>query len=394
MVSVEEAIQLIEQNTSQLKPYSIELPKALGYALSENILAPISLPPFEQSAMDGYAIAQDNDKTIRFKLIGETKAGDESNSELKAGEAIRIFTGAMVPKGATAVIMQEHTKVAKHEVQILQDIKARGNIRPIGEQIKAGDLALPKGTVLNPASIGFLASLGIKHVKVFSKPRVGLIVTGNELVEAGQKLKPGQIYESNSLMLLAALKQSGIEVELMKTLQDNLDLTIQTIKESVINTDVLILSGGISVGDYDFVGKAMEELHVNQIFYKVKQKPGKPLFFGTKNNCRIFALPGNPSASLSCFYHYVLPAIRIMSGRKPYALEKRTVQLKEQYTKQDNRAHFLKAKVDDNYVAILEGQSSAMLHTYSVANALIYIPEDKQESKKGELVAAYLLPTF
>ncbi len=393
MISVEEAISLIEKNVAPLTSISQELEKSLGYVLAEDIKAPIDLPPFNQSAMDGYAIAHlKTTKTNRFKIIGEVQAGDTSTIELEEGEAVRIFTGAMIPKGVSAVVMQEMTEVEEAEVVIQQDIAMGSNIRLIGEQVSKNQLALAKGTVLNPAGIGYLSSLGIDKVRVFSKPKVGLIVTGNELVKAGNALKPGQIFESNSSMLVAAFRQFRVELLDVEYVEDDLNSTIECIKGLLNSVDVLVLSGGISVGDYDFIGQALGELGVEQIFYKVKQKPGKPLFFGKKENCRVFALPGNPSASLSCFYHYVLPYIQLKHGKSPHTLEKIELVLNNDYSKKGDHALFLKAMAVGEKVEVLEGQSSAMLHTFAVANALIYLPSHQNEVRKGEKVATYLLP--
>ena len=394
MISVEGAKKLVTQHTEVLPSIEIKLAEGLGYVLSEDVYAPISHPPFEQSAMDGYAIGQfsKNIPFNTFKLVGETKAGDLSTFSLKEGEAIRIFTGAMVPCGAMSVIMQEATEVIGDELIIHQEIKAGSNIRPEGNQIKVGQLALPKGTALSPAGLGFLADLGITQLKVYAKPKVSLIVTGNELVKAGQELQKGQIYESNSTTLTAALLATGINVASTKLVQDSLEQTTLTIQKMMESMEVIIISGGISVGDYDFVGEALKNLNVEEVFYKVNQKPGKPLFFGKKGKCLIFALPGNPSAALLCYYQYVMPTIRKMCGKSVHSLEKRNLVLKNGYIKKGDRAHFLKAKVEGETVEILEGQSSAVLYTFAVANALVYIPGNKDEVQKGELVEVQMLP--
>ena len=394
MISVERAKKLVEQNTEVLSSIEIGLAEGLEYVLSEDVYAPISHPPFQQSAMDGYAIGQfkKNTPSNTFKLVGEVKAGDLSTFSLKEGEAIRIFTGAIVPNGTMSVIMQEVTEVNGDELFINQEIKAGSNIRLEGSQIKVGELALPKGTALSPAGLGFLADLGITILKVYSKPKVGLIVTGNELVKAVQKLQKGQIYESNSTTLTSALSATGINVAATKSVQDSLEQTTLTIQKMMESMEVIIISGGISVGDYDFVGEALKSLNVEEVFYKVKQKPGKPLFFGKKNKCLVFALPGNPSAALTCYYQYVLPTIRKMCGKSVHSLEKRHLELKNGYVKKGDRAHFLKAKVEGDTVEILEGQSSAMLYSFAVANALVYIPENKDEVQSGELVEVQMLP--
>ena len=226
---------------------------------------------------------------------------------------------------------------------------------------------------------------------MFPKPRIGLIVTGSELVPAGQGLKPGQIYESNSATIDAAIKSSGFTLEQIAVVEDNLEKTTEEIQDMMNQLDVVILSGGISVGDYDFVGKAMKILEVKELFYKVNQKPGKPIFFGKTPSTLLFALPGNPSASLLCYYEYVLPALGKMSGFAS-GLKKINTILKGSYLKRGSRAHFLKANVNNNITEILEGQSSAMLHTFATANALAYVPANKSELKEGDEIEVHILP--
>ncbi|MBL4704585.1 MAG: molybdopterin molybdotransferase MoeA [Flavobacteriales bacterium] len=394
MISVKEAIDLVSENSSLLPGVLVELTSSLGYVLAEDVHSPIPHPPFNQSAMDGYAVGSFNKNEVhdRFKLVGEIKAGDSSTVSLLPGEAVRIFTGGMVPDGTMSVIMQEVVTANGSEITIKGDIKLNSHIRPLGEQIKKGQLALSKGTQLTPAGIGFLCGLGITHVTVYPQPKIGIIITGSELVQAGTPLLAGQIYESNSATIIAALRSTGFDVTVTETVEDDLPLTISTIKKMMAAVDVIILSGGISVGDYDHVGIALQKLGVDTIFYKVKQKPGKPIFFGKTSECMFFALPGNPSASLLCYYQYVLPAIRKMSGIESIFLEKKLLPLQSSYVKKGNRAHFLKAVVKGNEVSSLHGQSSSMLHTFAISNALVFIPEDKDEVKSGELVEVHLLP--
>ena len=392
MISVEKAKQLVNENSFLLEPTTIQLVESVGYVLAEDILAPISLPPFNQSAMDGYAIGGILEDSKTYKLVGEIKAGDIGVLPLNKDEAIRIFTGALVPKSAECVIMQEVTTVINGKVTINSEIKSGSNIRLEGEQIKTGDVALPKGTPLTPAGVGFLSGLGISEVKVYAKPKIGLIITGSELVEAGKQLKSGQIYESNSATLKAALASTNFECKATIVVEDTLKSTIIAIEKMMNSMDVVILSGGISVGDYDFVGKALNDLAVKPVFYKVKQKPGKPVFFGKKNKHLFFALPGNPSAALLCYYQYVLLAARKMSGIQNNELKIEKLESVNEYVKKGERAHFLKAIAENGKVEILTGQSSAMLHTYSIANALAYIPADVNKVEKGALIEVYLLP--
>ncbi len=319
MISVEQASKIIFESIDFTnKSVEIALSDALGYVLYHDVISPINMPPFRQSAMDGYAINLHD--SHNYALIGEVKAGDGHQLHLKPGDAVRIFTGAAVPDSANAVVMQEKTSIKDNALTIDSSVVVNENIRPLGEQVLEGQVALKKGAKLNPAAIAYLATLGITQVKVYQKPTIAIIVTGNELAEAGENLQHGQIYESNAIMLRIALKQMGYDKISFHKVADNYNDTLNLLDNVISNNEVILVSGGISVGDYDFVGKALAELNVVEHFYKVNQKPGKPLFFGKKDDKIIFALPGNPAASLSCFYIYVIAAIEILSGNSKYKL--------------------------------------------------------------------------
>ncbi|MDC0230767.1 molybdopterin molybdotransferase MoeA [Aureispira] len=390
MISVQEAKKIVSELNKSKKKVKIPLHKALGFVLSEDILSPIHMPPFDQSAMDGYALRFG--EGLSYNIVGEVQAGSALQPRLKHGEAVRIFTGSAVPSDADAVIMQEKTKQKEKKLLIDEQPFNKQNIRPCGEQIKAGELALSKGTSISPAAIGFLAGLGIESVSVFQKPNISIIATGNELVRAGNKLKRGQIYESNAIMLESVMKKNGFEIQSSYHIKDNYKQTVETINKLISTNNFIIISGGISVGDYDFVGKALIELSVHQLFYKVRQKPGKPMFLGTKGGCTIFALPGNPAAALSCYYQYVLTALKHAAGEKDFSLKKLFLPISDNYNKKGDRAHFLKAKIINEGVRILNKQSSAMLFSFADADALVYIPEDKKFTQSGELVEVHLLP--
>lgn len=391
MITVEKALELTNSSIKKTEVItSLLLSETLGYVLAKDVLSPISMPPFRQSAMDGYALGSTEEK--EFKLIGEVKAGDGTNPNLEPGEALRIFTGAPVPAGAKAVMMQEKVD-AQHNLIVLQESATpNSNIRPLGEQIKKGDIALGEGTKITAVGIGYLASLGITHVDVYQKPSIAIIATGNELVPPGQTLKHGQIYESNSIMLSAALTTIGCTDISYFKVEDAYDITLSLIKNTIERYDVVLISGGISVGDYDFVGKALRALDVEEVFYKVKQKPGKPLYFAKKQGTTIFALPGNPASSLSCFYIYVLPALLKISGYQDYNLKRDTAISLTNYTKKGQRAEFLKAYVENNEVTILDGQASSMLRSFALANAMVYLTEDITEVVIGDTIQIIYLP--
>lgn len=391
MISVDEALHMVENN---IKPtLNSEIKKvleAIGYVLSKDIISPINMPPFRQSAVDGYAINIHDE--LNYSIIGEVKAGDSHQPTLKKGEALKIFTGAPVPESANAVIMQEKVRFKNNTLQIEYQARLNENIRPLGEQILANETALKKGTTLTPAAIAYISSLGITEVSVFKKPKIGIVVTGNELVAPGTTLNYGQIYESNAIMLKSALNNLGYNYVTHYHVNDDYNNTVSILNKAISNSDIVLVSGGISVGDYDFVGKALNELGVKQLFYKVKQKPGKPLFFGKKENKIIFALPGNPAAALSCFYIYVLPTIKVMSGNKWNSLPKTKAKSQSNYNKKGDRAQFLKAIYNNGNVEVLDGQNSSMVHTFSLANAFVYIDEAHNTIQKNDIVDVILLP--
>ncbi|WP_372937289.1 gephyrin-like molybdotransferase Glp [Seonamhaeicola sp.] len=391
MISIKDAISIVKKNSSVLfEETTKRVEKANGYILAKDVVSPIHMPPFRQSAMDGYALNLHN--SLTYNLIGEIKAGDEHQPILKPGEAVRIFTGAAVPDTANAVMMQEKVTINGNNLEIEHQITEELNIRPLGEQVKIGETALKKGTKLNPAGIGYLTSLGITNVSVYRKPSIAIVTTGNELIEPGNELKHGQIYESNSKMLQSALYSLKFYDVTLHKVEDNYPNTVALLQSVIAKNDVVIITGGISVGDYDYVGKALTELQVEELFYKVKQKPGKPLFYGKKEKTSIFALPGNPAAALSCFYVYVYIALQTMMNRNTIELPRILATSTSKFIKRGDRPQFLKAIYKDSKVEILEGQNSSMLQTFALSNALVFIPGDISDVNINDEVEVILLP--
>lgn len=395
MVTVNEAKQRIIANTVTLPAVVMPLEEAVGGFLAADVVSPIALPPFRQSSMDGYAIVHSNvtESGTALRLAGESKAGQADLPVVSAGTAVRIFTGAPVPEGATAVVMQENTSLAEGYVHIHEFPVAEGkNVRREGQQIAKGAVALRAGALISPGAVGFLKGMNVNEVAVHAKPRIGLLVTGDELLKAGEALVPGKIYESNSAMLKAALEQAGIADVSVSYASDDLDATIDALKALLEEYDVVLASGGISVGDYDFVGKALEALGAETVFYKVRQKPGKPLLFGKKGEKLIFALPGNPASSLVCYYEYVLPALRKIMGSTELFLRSVRLPLRHAYRFDGERDEFLKARVEGGEVVSLDGQESFVIGSFAVANALIYLPVTQNRVEAGESVEVHLLP--
>lgn len=393
MVSVEKALELVQQKVKVLGNETLPISKCLGRVLAMDVFSKIDIPSFPQSAMDGYAVHSmgDIEAGDSFTLIGEVQAGETKETELIPGQAVRIFTGAAVPKDATTIVIQEIVTVEGAKILVNKLVPEGANIRAQGEQIMSGDTGLQEGTVLTPSGIGFLAMMGYADIKVTKKPVITVVVTGNELVPPGESLSNGQIYESNSVTLVSALEKYGFPVSNIVFVKDSYQETLSKLQLAINQSDVVITSGGISVGDYDFVGRAFGELEVNEHFYKVKQKPGKPLFFATKNDTVIFALPGNPASALTSLYYYILPALKQMSGNGFEGLRSEQKSLIGGYTKKGDRAQFLKGFLTDDGIMILDGQSSAMMHTYAITNALIFIPSNVDEIKDGGLVEVFYL---
>ncbi|WP_053978031.1 molybdopterin molybdotransferase MoeA [Mangrovimonas xylaniphaga] len=384
MISVSEALNILNGINIPHKSEICPLDEALGKVLFEDIFSPIDMPPFRQSAMDGYAIKWSNAKS--YTLINESKAGDTLNHSLNDGEAVRIFTGALVPDDADTIVIQEHVTRNSDTITIDKLPEKSANIRPTGEQIKKGDLALEKGTCLNEAAIGYLASLGINEVTVYTSPKVAIVVTGNELRAPGTILRPGEIYESNAAMLSAALRKIDITNITKYKVEDTFEATVTTISKAITASDAVFVSGGISVGDYDFVREALLKNNVEEVFYKINQKPGKPLWFGQNKDTFVFALPGNPASALTCFYVYALPLLKKYMGFNNGALQRVQAKSKHNIKNPSGKTLFLKAHLKHDAVEVLQGQSSSMLHTFALSNALVCIPEHITEVSKGDSV--------
>ena len=392
MISVSEARQLVVDHTQPLHPVQLPLKAARGLVLATPVLAPIDLPVFNNSAMDGYAVSGLDAGS--WNVVGEVQAGaDASAVELKPGEAVRIFTGAPTPQSAEAVIMQEHVQREGDSIQLTHDAPKPGqHIRKQGEELRTGEVGLHNGSLLTPAALGFLAMLGQHTANVRPRPRVHLVTTGNELVEPGQPLGPGQIYESNSVALGAAAERAGAQPLKKFTATDDLEATRDALRAALAEADVLLVSGGISVGDYDFVEDALAAVGVGKVFHKVRQRPGKPLFFGKQGQKLVFGLPGNPASARVGCYESVYPALRKLMGHQKLRLHTVQLPLLHPYKKKPGRAWFVRAFMSAEGVKSLEGQGSHMMGSFAHANALMFLPAEVGELEAGAMVEVHLLP--
>jgi len=305
MISVKEAKQLITKYLPKPGTKRVPLGNSLGCVLAENVRSKVSLPSFNNSAMDGFVLRASDVKSatssnpVKLKIRGSIKAGDFVRKPLGRGETYRIMTGAPLLKGGDTILPVEEMQLNGKSLVISSAFKRGRHVRLEGEEIKKNQLCIKKGALITPGLTGFLASCGSKTIGIYPKPKVSVIATGSELVDLDKKLLPGKIYDSNRPLLMAALEEMGITPLLSKTVRDNEQLVRTTIRNSLKKCDVMILMGGVSVGDYDFVKSTLKQLGVKEIFWKVKQKPGKPLYFGKKGKTLVFGLPGNSFLSRS-----------------------------------------------------------------------------------------------
>ncbi len=393
MISVTEAKKIITKSIYSLSPRYLPIQNALGCVIAEDVYSLYDAPSFRQSSMDGYAIFYDDlIHKKEIKVIEAVAAGDNRALTISSGMAARIFTGAPVPEGADTVVMQEKVKVSGNLITIEDHPISKGsNVREKGAELKKGSLVIEKGKEIKSRTIGFLAGLGIAEIKVYPAPSVAIIITGNELQAPGTILEPGNVYESNSFTLKAVLKSLGIEQVRVWYALDNIDEVTTKIGEALEDADILLLTGGVSVGDYDFVVQAATHNGINQLFHKIAQKPGKPIFFGMKENKIVFGLPGNPGSVLTCFYEYVELAISKMMNKTSVV---RSVQawLNQDYKINGALTHFVKGYVKGDRVEILDAQESFRLKSFAEANCLIVLPPGRDQYYVGDEVQVHLLP--
>ena len=388
-VAVSKAKELLKGLAFSPKTQLVSLANSVGKFLASPVLAPMNVPSFDNSGMDGYAFAWEDLGESR-KLAQVVQAGSNPDFTLEKGTAVRIFTGAPVPDGADTVVQQEWVTVVGDTVFFELEKLVKGmHVRKAGSQCQEGEIILNSGTQVTPGTIGLLASLGIEQVEVFRSPNVSIILTGDEIIEIGQALQPGQIYNANGPALIAYLSQMGItEVKVLKVKDEKSEVT-RVIGEALEVSDVVLLTGGISVGDYDFVKESLAENGVEQLFYKVKQKPGKPIFAGVKGEKMVFALPGNPASVLTCFIQYVKPFLLRLLGNPDAWTAPAYFPIASDFTKKAPLTFFLKAKLENNQVIILPAQESFNLLSFGIADGVVEIPQELEHIESGSLVAFY-----
>lgn len=392
LMSLEAALQKMFDAIDQLPAVeSIEIDQAVGRILAEPQAAPLNVPPHDNSAMDGYAvIAADLAQGGSLKQVGKSFAGRPFHAEMGQGECVRIMTGATIPKGADAVVMQENTSAEGDTIHFTKPPKQGENIRRAGEDIGVGEVILERGRQLRAADVGLLASIGKQHVPVYKRLRIGLLSTGDELMQPGEPLSYGDIYESNSYTIGGMLQKLGMDVVNIGVIPDNPEYIRTAFDQAMAMADVIVTSGGVSVGEADFVKPILDELGEIR-FWKLAIKPGKPFTFGKLGKSFFLGLPGNPVSSQVTFHQLGLPFLQQLGGGQWQPRLKLQAITQDGFKKKPGRRDFQRGVLshDENgqlVVCKTGSQSSGVLTSMSLANCYIILPEESAGVEAGGLV--------
>lgn len=399
MISVDEARDVILSSIPILPSEEVALLDALYRVLDEDVYSDSNIPPFDNSAMDGYAIRAADvgrasaENPVILDVLEDLAAGYVAGQAVGEGQAIRIMTGAPMPQGADSVVKVEETERSNGSVKVFRSVKRGENVRLAGEDVRVGELVLTKGKLLGPGDVGMLASIGKASIKVIRRPRVAVIATGDELVDVGEPLAPGKIRNSNAYSIGAQVLEAGAIPLMVGIARDRRNDLVEKIERG-LEADILITSGGVSVGDYDLVKQVLAELG-EVVLWKVAMKPGKPLAFGVIQDKPLFGLHGYPTSSMVSFEQFVRPAILKMSGRSDLKRPEIQVVLEDRVVKKPGRRHYLRAVLErkdgEVHAKLTSSQKSGSLKPMTVANALLVIPEDATAIEPGEKVTAQLI---
>ncbi len=399
MILIEEALQLILGKIPVLGTERVSILDARDRVLAEDILAPRNIPPWDNSAMDGYAVRwkdvrqSSRDKPAILKVIGDLPAGRVFKGRGKTGEAVRIMTGAPVPEGLDTVVQVEDTEATGEEVEIFAAPEKGKNIRQAGEDVKTGSRVLERGDLLRPAHIGMLASFQRCGVAVYQRPRVAILSTGDELLDIDQPWEEGKIVNSNSYSLAALAAESGAIAIQLGIARDRREELASKIRQG-LGADILLTSGGVSVGDYDLVKTMLKELG-QMNFWKVAMRPGQPLAFGMIEGKPLFGLPGNPVSSMVSFEQFVRPAIRKMSGHASLFRPSLKAILREDVSKKAGLVHFIRCRLAPEggkmFASTTGDQGSGILSSMVKAQGLIVLPREQTLARAGEEVNVVIL---
>jgi len=376
---------------------TVNLHDALGRTVASDVLSPMHVPPHDYSAMDGYALrhADVATGTTTFRIAGKSFAGHPFTGELATGECVRIMTGALIPTGCDTVVMQEHVKLEEQTITIDDTLKAGQNIRRMGEDLRQGETALAQGKRIGAAEIGLLASLGLSRATVFKKLRVAVFSTGDELLQPGALHKPGKIYDSNRYSLYGMLHElGGMEILDMGNIRDDREAIRAALLSSAARADVIITSGGVSVGDADYIKELLGEIG-EVVFWKIAMKPGRPLAYGKIGSCHFFGLPGNPVAVMVSFRQFVADALRHLMGQAPQPGFTLKAVCTEKISKKPGRTDFQRGILEQDAngaftVRTTGGQGSGILSSMSRANCFIVLPMEQGNVEPGATVDVQL----
>ena len=391
LLSVDDARARVLAAVRVLGPEQVAVADALGRVVAEDVVADITLPPFDSSAMDGFALVAG--PAGELPVVGESQAGAPFDGRVEHGQAVRISTGAVIPDGADAVVPIERVEVQDQTVRV-PATETGANVRRAGEDVEPGRLLIAGGSELGPAELGMLASLGRTDVSVARRPRVAIAATGDELVQPGEPLAPGQIYDSNATALAALATRSGADARIAPRIPDAADATKAAIETAADGADVLCITGGVSVGPHDHVKPALTELGFEEQFWRVALKPGKPLWFGVRDGQYAFGLPGNPASALVTFQLFARPALRALQGADPS--QARSIAVLDGPVKAEpSRDQAVRCRLrmaDDGWHAQPTGpQGSHVMSSMVGAAALAIIPAGDRDLAPGERVVIELL---
>jgi molybdopterin molybdotransferase len=388
LISLEEALARIFEQVRPLDAEPVPLAAAAGRVIADDARSLVDLPPFASSAMDGFAV-RSSDTPGRLPVVARIAAGVPGQRALEPGEAMGIATGGVVPDGADAVIPIEYVVESDNGVEIEQTVGQGDNVRPRGSDVSAGDVVVSQGSRLGPAQVGALAAAGLVEVSAARRPRVVVLATGTELRRPGEPLEPGEVYEANGVLLATAFASAGADVETLPTVADDAAAHRRAL-ESGLEADVLVTSGGVSVGPHDLVRGLLAELGVEEIFWGVAVKPGKPLAFGVRGSTLVFGLPGNPVSSLVGAEVFVRPALLALQGASVPGPVYSTGSLASAIRRNKQRDEFVRARsVPSATGVVLEpitGQESHMIARAATADALVHAPRGDGELAAGETV--------
>lgn len=389
MISYDEALELTLSSARRTQPEVRPLAEAVGRVLASDIVAPFPMPRFDNSAVDGYAVSEPTGTSV-WGVVRTIGAGESPGAPLNPGECARIFTGAPTPPDTFGVVMQEDADQVAGRIRVCDEVQSGQHIRRQGEEFKAGETVLSAGSFLNPAGVAVAVSLGIKDVSIYRAPIVGIVVTGSELAAAGTELAPGQIYESNSQGLTAALSSLGLKPAFVEVVVDDPTATTEVLQDALNRCDVLITSGGVSVGDRDVVRDSLRSFGVQEVYWRVAIKPGKPVYFGQLGEKAVFGLPGNPMSVLATFTLLVQPFLKAMMGFPNPSPSRIQARLQNPLTHHPGRREFVPANLcttsEGVGVAPILNQGSHMLGGMARADVLIDVPAEVSLLSEGEPV--------